>query len=85
MVYSSAPSANAIKHIHDTVVGFVEPTEVNRPEIDGPDAVSDVLESDDDLLSHETVGPHRRGRGPTETNEPVAPDGEHEEVHHEKE
>ena len=46
MVYSSAPSANSIKHIHDTVVGFVEPTEMNRPEIDGPDGVGDLFESD---------------------------------------
>jgi len=45
-VYSSAPAANAIEHVHDTIVRLVEPTEVNGSEVDGPDAFGDLLESD---------------------------------------
>lgn len=50
MVYSSASSAHTVKHIHDTIVGFVQPAEVDGTEVDGPDGVSDLLESDDVTL-----------------------------------
>jgi hypothetical protein len=32
--------------VHDAVVGLIEPAEMNGPEEDGPDAVSDLLETD---------------------------------------
>ena len=50
MVYSSASSANTVNHIHDTIVGLIQPAEVDGTEVDGPDGVSDLLESDDVTL-----------------------------------
>ena len=50
MVYSSASSANTVKHIHDTIVGLVQPAEVDGTEVDGPDGVGDLLEADDVTL-----------------------------------
>jgi len=61
MVYSSAPSANTIKHIHDTVVGLIQPAEMDGTEVDGPDAVSDLFESDD-VAFQETADEHLSSR-----------------------
>jgi hypothetical protein len=47
MVYSSAASSGAFSNIHNAEVVFVEPTEMDGSEVNGPDAVSDLLESDD--------------------------------------
>lgn len=47
MVYSSlSASPCTILDVHDAVIGLVEPTEVDGAEVDGPDAVADLLEGD---------------------------------------
>jgi hypothetical protein len=46
MVYSSASSAHTVHHIHDTIVGLIQPPEVDGTEVGRPDGVSDLLEAD---------------------------------------
>jgi hypothetical protein len=47
MVYSSAASSSAFSNVHNAEVVLVEPTEMDGSEVNGPDAVGDLLESDE--------------------------------------
>jgi len=45
MVYRSAPPPGCTD-IDNAVLGFVEPADVDGPEVDGPESVGDLLEAE---------------------------------------
>lgn len=62
---SSAP-ARSFLDVHDAEVAFVEPAEVKRAEVDGPDAVADLLEADSlatEQVRHEDLAALPADRG----------------------
>jgi hypothetical protein len=40
-------SPGAVFQVHDAMVTFVEPAEVNGSKVDGPDGVTDLFEADE--------------------------------------
>jgi hypothetical protein len=50
MLYSSAASSSAFSDVHNAEVVFVEPAEMDGAEVNGPDSISDLLETDDFAL-----------------------------------